>query len=161
MWKIVKPFFFICKVIKRNFRIFFYHETWFHFRDLATSMSRQEFESLFRWDDILLHSKHRISVKEISAVSGKGLSDVLEWLLQHNKWDSCKIPILWLPCQPLCCDTHRQNMLSITLLKWHHVIHMFSSVYILWYYIFRWARNYFLGIDDIIITLPIWKLYIP
>ncbi|XP_048758741.1 ADP-ribosylation factor-like protein 16 [Ostrea edulis] len=53
--------------------------------DLATSMSRQEFESLFRWDDILLHSKHRIAVKEISAVSGKGLPEVLEWLQQHGK----------------------------------------------------------------------------
>lgn len=48
-------------------------------------MSRHEFESLFRWDDILKHSPHQISVKEVSAVSGLGLSEVIEWLLQHSR----------------------------------------------------------------------------
>lgn len=55
------------------------------FRDLTTTMSRHEFESLFRWDDILKHSPHQISVKEVSAVSGLGLSEVIEWLLQHSR----------------------------------------------------------------------------
>lgn len=53
--------------------------------DLTTTMSRHEFESLFRWDDILKHSPHQISVKEVSAVSGLGLSEVIEWLLQHSR----------------------------------------------------------------------------
>ena len=48
-------------------------------------MSRHEFESLFRWDDILKHSPHQITLKEVSAVSGKGLSDILEWLQQHSR----------------------------------------------------------------------------
>lgn len=48
-------------------------------------MSRHEFESLFRWDDTLKHSPHQISVKEVSAVSGLGLSEVIEWLLQHSR----------------------------------------------------------------------------
>lgn len=53
--------------------------------DLTTTMSRHEFESLFRWDDILKHSPHQISLKEVSAVSGLGLSEVIEWLLQHSR----------------------------------------------------------------------------
>ncbi|XP_022313848.1 ADP-ribosylation factor-like protein 16 [Crassostrea virginica] len=53
--------------------------------DLTTCMSRHEFESLFRWDDILKHSPHQITLKEVSAVSGKGLSDILEWLQQHSR----------------------------------------------------------------------------
>ncbi|XP_062594411.1 ADP-ribosylation factor-like protein 16 [Saccostrea cucullata] len=53
--------------------------------DLATSMSRLEFESLFRWNDIVRHSKHKISLKEVSAVTGQGLSGVLEWMQQHSR----------------------------------------------------------------------------
>ncbi|XP_021358424.1 ADP-ribosylation factor-like protein 16 isoform X2 [Mizuhopecten yessoensis] len=51
--------------------------------DLPTCMSRFEFESLFRLDDVLKQSKLQVSVIEVSAHTGQGLGDVLDWLA-HN-----------------------------------------------------------------------------
>lgn len=56
----------------------------FCFRDLPTCMSRFEFESLFRMDDIRKHSKHKITTLEISAHTGHGLTEVLQWMLQNS-----------------------------------------------------------------------------
>lgn len=56
--------------------------------DLPTCMSRFEFESLFRLDDILKHTKLKVNVLEVSAYTGQGLGEVLDWLAHNVIGDS-------------------------------------------------------------------------
>lgn len=49
-------------------------------RDLPCTMSLEEMKSLFRVDDIIASAPQSITVLELSARSGKGLQEVLNWL---------------------------------------------------------------------------------
>ncbi|KAK3588529.1 hypothetical protein CHS0354_014240 [Potamilus streckersoni] len=51
--------------------------------DMPTIMTRSEVESLFRLDEIISHSKQKVTVIEISAFSGQGLQTIVDWLLQN------------------------------------------------------------------------------
>lgn len=48
--------------------------------DLSCTMSLEEMKSLFRMDDIIASAPQSITVLELSARSGKGLQEVLNWL---------------------------------------------------------------------------------
>ncbi|KAI5091017.1 ADP-ribosylation factor-like protein 16 [Silurus meridionalis] len=48
--------------------------------DLPCIMSLEEIKSLFRIDDIIASAPQSITVLELSARSGKGLQEVLNWL---------------------------------------------------------------------------------
>ncbi|KAB5530673.1 hypothetical protein PHYPO_G00132060 [Pangasianodon hypophthalmus] len=52
----------------------------FNKRDLPCTMSLEEMKSLFRMDDIIASAPQSITVLELSARSGKGLQEVLNWL---------------------------------------------------------------------------------
>ncbi|XP_053531039.1 ADP-ribosylation factor-like protein 16 isoform X2 [Ictalurus punctatus] len=52
----------------------------FNKRDLPCTMSLEEMKSLFRVDDIIASAPQSITVLELSARSGKGLQEVLNWL---------------------------------------------------------------------------------
>ncbi|KAJ7989969.1 hypothetical protein DPEC_G00309980 [Dallia pectoralis] len=52
----------------------------FNKRDLPCTMSLIEMKSLFRMDDIINSAPQPISTLELSARSGQGLQDVLDWL---------------------------------------------------------------------------------
>ncbi|XP_053347482.1 ADP-ribosylation factor-like protein 16 isoform X2 [Clarias gariepinus] len=52
----------------------------FNKSDLACTMSPVEIKSLFRMDDIIASASQSITVLELSARSGKGLQEVLNWL---------------------------------------------------------------------------------
>ncbi|XP_033736519.1 ADP-ribosylation factor-like protein 16 [Pecten maximus] len=56
--------------------------------DLPTCMSRFEFDSLFRLDDVLQHTKLKVSVLEVSAYTGQGLGEVLDWLSHNTTGDA-------------------------------------------------------------------------
>lgn len=43
-------------------------------------MTLEEIKSLFRMDDIIATAPQSITVSELSARSGKGLQEVLDWL---------------------------------------------------------------------------------
>ncbi|XP_060076537.1 ADP-ribosylation factor-like protein 16 [Ylistrum balloti] len=55
--------------------------------DLPTCMSRFEFESLFRMDDVLQRTKLQVKVMEVSAHTGQGLGEVLNWLSHDTRGD--------------------------------------------------------------------------
>ncbi|XP_069050786.1 ADP-ribosylation factor-like protein 16 [Lepisosteus oculatus] len=52
--------------------------------DLPCPMSLVEMKSLFRLDDIITCASQPITVQEVSARSGRGLQDVLQWLESHR-----------------------------------------------------------------------------
>ncbi|XP_060798503.1 ADP-ribosylation factor-like protein 16 isoform X3 [Neoarius graeffei] len=52
----------------------------FNKSDLSCTMSLEEMKSLFRMDDIIASAPQSITVLELSARSGKGLQEVLNWL---------------------------------------------------------------------------------
>ncbi|XP_028842239.1 ADP-ribosylation factor-like protein 16 isoform X2 [Denticeps clupeoides] len=52
----------------------------FNKRDLPCTMTLGEMKSLFRMDDIIASSPQSITTLEISARSGQGLKEVLNWL---------------------------------------------------------------------------------
>ncbi|KAM9494371.1 ADP-ribosylation factor-like protein 16 isoform 1-T1 [Clarias gariepinus] len=52
----------------------------FNKSDLACTMSPVKIKSLFRMDDIIASASQSITVLELSAHSGKGLQEVLNWL---------------------------------------------------------------------------------
>lgn len=52
----------------------------FNKRDLPCTMSLIEMKSLFRMDDIIATSPQEITVLEVSARTGQGLPEVLNWL---------------------------------------------------------------------------------
>ncbi|XP_046690608.1 ADP-ribosylation factor-like protein 16 [Silurus meridionalis] len=52
----------------------------FNKSDLPCIMSLEEIKSLFRIDDIIASAPQSITVLELSARSGKGLQEVLNWL---------------------------------------------------------------------------------
>ncbi|GAB1609348.1 ADP-ribosylation factor-like protein 16 [Argonauta hians] len=53
--------------------------------DMATIMSRPEFENYIRLEEILQHCTQNITVHEISAWNGKGLEEILHWLQANYK----------------------------------------------------------------------------
>ena len=48
-------------------------------------MTRSEFESLFRLSDMVKYSKQKISVVQVSALTGRGLEAVMNWLQDNHK----------------------------------------------------------------------------
>ncbi|XP_066531539.1 ADP-ribosylation factor-like protein 16 [Hoplias malabaricus] len=52
----------------------------FNKRDLPCTMSLGEMKSLFRMDDIIASAAQSITILELSARSGEGLQDVLQWM---------------------------------------------------------------------------------
>ncbi|XP_007229087.1 ADP-ribosylation factor-like protein 16 [Astyanax mexicanus] len=52
----------------------------FNKRDLPCTMTLGEMKSLFRMDDIIASAPQSITTLELSARSGEGLQDVLNWL---------------------------------------------------------------------------------
>ncbi|XP_051569309.1 ADP-ribosylation factor-like protein 16 isoform X1 [Myxocyprinus asiaticus] len=56
----------------------------FNKRDLPCTMSLVELKSLFRMDDIIRTAPQSITTLEISARSGQGLQDVLNWLFSNR-----------------------------------------------------------------------------
>ncbi|KAK3532601.1 hypothetical protein QTP86_025361 [Hemibagrus guttatus] len=52
----------------------------FNKSELPCTMSLEEIKSLFRMDDIIASAPQLITVLELSARSGEGLQDVLNWL---------------------------------------------------------------------------------
>ncbi|XP_018409144.1 PREDICTED: ADP-ribosylation factor-like protein 16 [Nanorana parkeri] len=52
----------------------------FNKTDLPCCMSLVKMKSLFRMDDIIASSQQPVTVMETSALEGKGLQDVLQWL---------------------------------------------------------------------------------
>ncbi|XP_072531346.1 ADP-ribosylation factor-like protein 16 [Salminus brasiliensis] len=52
----------------------------FNKRDLPCTMSLEEMKSLFRMDDIIISAPQSITTLELSARSGEGLQEVLNWL---------------------------------------------------------------------------------
>jgi len=57
-------------------------------RDMPDRMTSSEIESLFRVKDIIRCCGRPLATVDVSAVSGKGLKDVLIWLEQNAvpKW---------------------------------------------------------------------------
>lgn len=52
--------------------------------DQPLALSRFEVESLMRIDDIRQNTKHQITILEISAFNGKGLTEVIDWVHQAS-----------------------------------------------------------------------------
>lgn len=51
--------------------------------DIFCSTQLSEIKSILRLDDICLHAKQNITIIECSCLTGKGITDVKEWLIRY------------------------------------------------------------------------------
>ncbi|KAK3091442.1 hypothetical protein FSP39_019879 [Pinctada imbricata] len=51
--------------------------------DSVSVMTKTEFESLFRWSEIVKHCKQNVTLLEISALTGHNLDAIIDWLQQN------------------------------------------------------------------------------
>lgn len=87
--------------------------TVFHFfRDMPCPMSLVEMKSLIRMEEIIAAAPQPITVLEVSAHSGQGLKEVLDWLesitIKWTMWSVLQVPYeafkpRWVPSASLVC----------------------------------------------------------
>lgn len=98
-----------------------YSFSYFHippsFRDMPCTMSLIEINSLFRMDDIIASATQPVTILEVSAVSGRGLQEVLSWLESITvKWTStylCLKYVMWFSTRDSTKDV---GVLSVQIL---------------------------------------------